>query len=398
MKKLNFLFCLVFILYLNNGYAQKNYKPGWVVTNKNDTLHGSINLKSNRHNSRMIEFKISKDQSPQTYTPDDIKAFKIDNSKYYVSREIVLNNIRKKVFLEFLVQGIVDLYFLRENQMDYFFIRKDSTITLLLNTEKTLVTKYGDTYSGNSNQYIGILTYLFKDSPELKDKIANTGYKNNSLIKLTKDYHNSVCKDYACIDYTKKTKNSVAIEPNLGIINSWMGFKKSSYHTYNSQAAFGLNVRFSSNWSSNRWNVLLGLNYSNNDLVGKYTSSAFNETFQINAKYSILRIPISLQYLFPEKRIQPFISLSYNNILLLNQNSSIMRTETNYTYLVRSKLLNYEEAMSFGIGLKYNFKKSSYIFVKSEVEMRKSFSTDDILNSIFVNSWIINVGYGFNLF
>jgi hypothetical protein len=47
----------VFILFITLGwtamlYAQGNYKPGYIITDQNDTITGWINLRTDKNNQR----------------------------------------------------------------------------------------------------------------------------------------------------------------------------------------------------------------------------------------------------------------------------------------------------------------------------------------------------------
>jgi hypothetical protein len=80
MKHLNKLL-LAAALLPSFAFAQSNYKPGYVVTAKGDTLRGEINQKEWYGNPRSIDFKGS--TGIKTYTADDINFFEILNSSAY---------------------------------------------------------------------------------------------------------------------------------------------------------------------------------------------------------------------------------------------------------------------------------------------------------------------------
>jgi len=76
---------------------------------------------------------------------------------------------------------------------------------------------YDKHYLEESKKYIGVLKYLFQESPTISKSAENTSLTHKSLIKITKDYHNAVCKDEACIIYEKKEpKIFVYLGPVIG--------------------------------------------------------------------------------------------------------------------------------------------------------------------------------------
>jgi hypothetical protein len=62
-------------------FAQSNYKPGYIVTLKGDTLHGEINQKEWFGNPKSIEFKST--AGVKNYTVNDISYFELLNSSIY---------------------------------------------------------------------------------------------------------------------------------------------------------------------------------------------------------------------------------------------------------------------------------------------------------------------------
>jgi hypothetical protein len=64
--------------------AQSNYKPGYVVTLKGDTLHGFIDYREWSSNPNSIDFKtITTDSKSQEFTPKEISYFTINGMESY---------------------------------------------------------------------------------------------------------------------------------------------------------------------------------------------------------------------------------------------------------------------------------------------------------------------------
>ena len=423
MKNLYLFFISGLLLYSGIGYGQKDYKPGYIITNNNDTVSGFINLKSNYTNSRQCEFKKNIDQDPHTYLPFDIKGYRIENYKYYISKKVTLNDTTKKVFLEYLVNGIVDLYYLKELTSEYYFIEKDSTLYLLSNdkeeiTKKEKVFNYAGlseeyrTYSRNSNQYIGILTYLFLDSPGISKDISRTEFSYKPLIKITKEYHNSVCKDYECIDYSKTTRSPVYVESYAGIINSCMGLKTSSHKEYNTYPIIGLNFKITPLKVLSSWALMTGISYTKNNFLGEFENTLlspaalprmYQDTFvhQVKTKYSVLRVPLAIEYTFPTGKLQPSIIVGYNNVFMFNQDCYVKiyypdTQSTGNTY--DTYMINYHAGIFAGVNIKYNVSNSSYIYLRSYIENRKMLQSPfHFLDFQHIRSILINFGYGLKI-
>ena len=77
------LCCSLLIPFLSN--AQSNYKPGYVVTLKGDTLRGFIDYREWDANPDAVNFKSAlTDQKGISYKPDNIDYFSIDNLESFI--------------------------------------------------------------------------------------------------------------------------------------------------------------------------------------------------------------------------------------------------------------------------------------------------------------------------
>lgn len=70
-------YLLIFFLWPLLSKGQSNYKSGYVVTGKGDTLHGYINLKEWDNNPKDINFKLTLNDKTNIFGIHDIRYFKI---------------------------------------------------------------------------------------------------------------------------------------------------------------------------------------------------------------------------------------------------------------------------------------------------------------------------------
>jgi len=85
MKRIIGLLCSVLLLPFC-GYSQSNYKPGYVVTLKGDTLRGFIDYREWSSNPDAINFKTTlTDRDFKKLTPNDIGSFNVDKIDAYKS-------------------------------------------------------------------------------------------------------------------------------------------------------------------------------------------------------------------------------------------------------------------------------------------------------------------------
>ncbi len=214
MRKIFIAFFFVFCFQII--HAQVNFEPGFVINNEGDTIKGLVDSRGYIKNSKVCNFKDLSEENSFEYKPGEIEAFGFTNGKYYVSREIVLDEDTSMVFLEYLIDGIMDIYYLRNLENDYYFAQKDDRLVLLDNTTK-IIGETGKQYYKKSNKYIGILKYYTSDYPELSKKVNKTKLTHSSLINIASDYHGYVCEGEDCIIYEKELpKFKFIVSPIVG--------------------------------------------------------------------------------------------------------------------------------------------------------------------------------------
>ena len=82
---MKYLYLFAFFLSVSlSSFAQSNYKPGYVVDLKNDTLKGFIDYQEWEINPKEFTFKSNLNQSePQIFSIDNANAFGITGAEYF---------------------------------------------------------------------------------------------------------------------------------------------------------------------------------------------------------------------------------------------------------------------------------------------------------------------------
>ena len=183
-----------------------------------------------------------------------------------------------------------------------------------------------------------------------------------------------------------------------------MGFKKGvDYAEDKMKPLVGLNFRLLSVRSHYVWNVLVGLNFSANSYEGSFGNTVMENNniveYRIKANYSILRIPLSLEYLFLNRKVQPFIFAGVSGIFIIKPDYKI---DGVYSFGAvvpdKSPFRKFQYGVSGGMGIKYNVKNFQYLNLKSSLEFRQpSTNARYFLDYHKVYSLIISLGYGFKL-
>lgn len=286
MKAKNLLF-LLYATFQGVLYAQTDFRPGYVIKVPGDTLYGEIDYRGDVTMHSLCRFRICKDSAESSYSPDDIIAYRFRNDKYYISKKVEGRN----VFLEFLVNGIIDIYYTRDNDGDHYYIEKKDAPLSEIPYEEGVKYKDDKHFAYQSTRHMGFLKFYMQDVPEFEKRIQSIKKpEHRNLVKLAEDYHHVVCKDEECIVYEKKM-------PLIGLsFETVMGMLKYNEHD-KLFAEPGLLVYIWAPRSNEKLYFKTGLSYHRlfNDKEG-----------------NIFKIPLQLQYLYPSGIIRPKISIGMN--------------------------------------------------------------------------------------
>jgi len=217
---MKFIFTAIALCIIFQLNAQSDFRSAYIVKNDNDTIYGLVNYKGNKLSAKKCVFKKNENSEKQTFLPSEIKSYRFDNSKYYVSRKVDVNGNQEQLFLEFLINGITDIYYYRDEKGEHYFLDNGNDLYELKNSTREV--EVNDTrYLKESKEYIGILKATFGDSPTTLSKVDNVELKHKSLINIANQYHNEVCDDYECIIYEKKLPSTKGF---FGIVAGYNGY------------------------------------------------------------------------------------------------------------------------------------------------------------------------------
>jgi hypothetical protein len=263
------------------------------VNLQNDTIYGVGNISKNQE---YCLFKRFDAKEFTKYYPYEISAFRIIDGKYFVSREIKESNGKLNwYFLEFLVDGEIDLFSISNSGR--YFIKKENEEFLELNDNiKSIKNIDGKNYSVHNKKYLGYIRAYMSEAPELFPEIDKMDRLNQrDLVNISMDYHNAICNEYECVNYTKKIpKVTYKFELISGV----------TYHNsyYAPQVGFIMHI-----WrplTSEKLFLKIGILYSDRPFWKK----DYNKTDEYD--YSI-KFPVSFQYVFGKKDFKPTISIGW---------------------------------------------------------------------------------------
>lgn len=337
---------ILIILILSGVYvsAQTDFRNGFYITLENDTVYGLVDYRGEVRNSQTCVFKKNEVAEPVRFDPAEIQAYRFTDGKFYISKKINTGDEEKTVFLEFLVNGITNLYFFRDiNNYTYFIEDKNGKLLVLSNEKITSNVEGKGEVQRNSNKYIGILRVTFADCKEIQPQINNVSLGHKSLINITKNYHNYVCDTEECIVYEKKVPSAkVRFAPVLktGVAN--FHFDKGIFLNY----AFDPEVYFGAGFLMNTvypgineklsFEAELDLNKYNFHGSYQEMNGAITETYNIYLDLLSLQPTISVKYTFPTGKLRPTVAVGGFADIFVGNNQKVVtekqHQDTVYTY------------------------------------------------------------------
>ena len=294
MNQIKIIISIVAFLSITELKAQTDFRPGYIIEISGDTLSGKIDYRGDLLMSSICKFKDGSN-TVKEYSPNEISGFRFIDSKYFVSKKIDSTS----VFLEYLLKGEVNIYYMRNRNGDHYFLEKEDIGLKEIPYDEGIKQIDDKQVYFESTQHYGVLHYYMQDAPQFQPRIMSLKKpKHRNLIKLAEDYHNTVCADEDCIIYEKKQPLlKMKIELLAGAVrldnfeNSDTEYKLKS----------GIITHFRLSRSNEKLYFRTGVTSSTLD------SSNSNDSNKVKFK-----IPLHIEYIYPKGIIKPKIAVGLN--------------------------------------------------------------------------------------
>ena len=338
MSKKGIIISFLLLVVSLAGYSQNDWREGYIIENSGDTIHGLVDYRSPRSNSQFSYFRKSEQDKPVKYSPEEIKGYRYDDGKYYISKTIGIDGTEKTAFLEYLFQGRANVYFLKDENERYF-LEVDGQMHELKNSEKTVYAR-GSEYSKEQKEYIGVMNHLFQEA-DMQEVISRTELRHKSLIRTARKYHNTVSTDQETVTFEKKTD---PLKFDFGVV----------YGRYNKTLHLERSLVYSLEDSSSDY---FGLAFNFRNIPGVYERFSLqlevlaSEYYFDNEKKYQLNVPVLLDYKLSSNKFYPKVELGTS------------------MYFTRTGEINAQHiALIGGVSLHYEFFKDYRVFVNTRVE------------------------------
>jgi len=401
MKISSIIFIILAVLLSGQkALSQEKFKPGYIISNQSDTIHGYLRYKASKSTWKSCSFKKTTDSESKEYLPSEILAYGFNEGEFFVSKSIDQSGKQKQVFLEFLIKGKANIYASADNENRRFFAETEKDGLIELSEPETII------YTDSGNFYVkpkfkGKLRYIMESYPQLMANIEETDLDSKSLIKLAKDYHNLACPGEECIIFERKFKPiKTKIEISGGLVFKSLNFTSRICSDYSPGYNFGALLNISNLFfSDERLSVVTGLQFSytnnftlknfktftnsekvsyNNNIyyINPYVDIYYHENYikvkslDVETQLSIVSLPVILKYSFNSEKFFPSFGFGGVVSFVANQNKDL---KYHYFYDALGKSipsllggfqaetsLKYKTGKSsnIGIGLKYLYESN----------------------------------------
>jgi hypothetical protein len=409
MKRL-LSFAVIIILTVIDCLSQNDWKPGYIISNSNDTVHGFIDNRDSKSNSKRCYFRKEDSGEKELFKPEDISGFRFINGKFFISKTIPVEDSKRRVFLEFVVHGKADIFHYKDDD-DYYFIEKEGKLFELKNTseiQRTEATKLVSekTVEHEKKEYIGVLNFLMYDA-KMQSEINNSTLDTRSLINIAKKYHERVCSGEQCIVYEKKSNMHVKWGFHFGeSMNSFnFGDRFATNYGISTFAGSRIKIENAFNWEENisfsaditfhRFSKYELHQISYNSIVVynnlEYTISPGSK-LNVDLELTALKIPITVNYTFYRGKVRPYIGLGLSNTFILSQNKNFIYRDF-YNSFKKSVPSNLILGLVGKIGSEFIFKNTQSIYFDISMDYSQNSQTGAFL---FTNKlFSITTGYAF---
>jgi hypothetical protein len=234
MKKEVFKFTALIILTMLPSmiYAQLNPKQGYIITNQNDTIYGTIDYLSDTKCAYNCRFMPAGETEYKVYKPGEIAAYRFSNNGvFYITKTFKVENEQKTFFAEYLVKGGVSLFHHKENDIDYYyFVDEKGKIAITKYDGSDLTPTYENlAYQSRVNKKraaLGKVTPIFAQSPKALHDLWTKDLNPENLTQITIDYDMEYCTSAGdCVQYRYNEEASRSVDIKLRFL-AGLGYGK----------------------------------------------------------------------------------------------------------------------------------------------------------------------------
>ncbi|MBS2097391.1 hypothetical protein [Carboxylicivirga linearis] len=413
--KRNVVLPLLWFFICLSSVAQNDWKKGFVLLSETDTLNGFLENWNSKLDTRKCYFRSDENSEAQQFHPDEIYGYRYQNGKYYVSKQIEAINPDKPVFVEYLTESKVSLYYYKDH-LNRYFIEKEGVFYELKNTTRTYRDSFDVTYQVDAKEYIGILRYLFRDA-NMESEINNTRLTSKSLTNLVKQYHDIACNDEVCIIY-KKAPNKAKVRWAAMVGGEINKLDFGGYTKTDNQLSYSAGIKLIiENVFATTDNFFLEADLQYQKLSSYNISKATDRNIQlhyhdvfymlsdqnsiinnqvkelnVDMGAHMLKLPLLANYYLSKGAVKPYISAGLSMVYVVSQNKDFKLNEFYQAFDQSIPSFQLGPIVKIGCSIPISNK---YLILEMQYEQTKSSNINEVLR-FGRDGFALNVAYTFN--
>ena len=302
--------------------AQTDFRPGYVLPLIGDTLKGEVDQRDGRLSAQRCRFRVKAGETATTYYPGQARAYGLAKGGSYYRVQAVpagdsLLAAGTRYFMEVLVDGPAQLYFLRSEQSHerYYVVSPVLPLALLKHAVRTVM-REGHRYEEELTPFRQTLAQALTGCAAAQVKLPALAYLESALRRVVQLYN--ACQG---VQPSKRATNANALSVRIGVASgihrSRFGFAegvRSTTPTLPTYTGFtgGLTVGLVAPRLSRKISLELGAFYERQRYDVEYTEPysggiVYERRSQAHFDITCLQIPLLLRYTYPRGAVQPLV-------------------------------------------------------------------------------------------
>jgi hypothetical protein len=308
-----------------------------------------------------------------TYTPYEVSEYGFKDGRVFRAREIRMNDTIKRVFLELLVKGKMNLYFYKGLKYRSYYLEKDSgeLIPLPKDGKNT-----GDPYFRN------ILDNATHDCAKLTDHLNLINYRTKTLSSYVEAYNTCKAVEFPYFKYGIMA----GFETTTLLIPSSIGVDFLKDNKIESDESFTISLFMDYPIGKKGLSFHPEFQFVRNNFKYHQYNYKYEATMVINT--ICINFPLMIRYTVPisEKKFRPYVNAGFVASFLLKNESLILETTIKDEVIIsdkyyRADLLGDQYAGYItGAGVQFNIHHRLNLFAELRYGRSYAFLNNTLLN------------------
>ena len=393
--KVFYLFVLLLLLGLSPAVrAQSDFRPGYIIPLRGDTVRGSLEYGSNQRSANECRFKTDPTASISKYLPAQLNGYGFLRDRFFHSLRVPApfasaDTAAQVLFLEILVQGAASLYYLAADKTgERYFVRMGSgpVVPLVLQTE--MVVENGSKFKREKALYRGVLSESFRACPAVQRKVGEVAFRSSSLLQIVREYNTCVGGGQQVSEVAAPRRRSyLLLEAVAGAQTSALQFAgEISLRDQAVQSGVtpvvGVALQQYLPLLANRFGFRAELLYQRqkyNQEITTPSANAYAAYQDVRVQFDQLRVPVMVRYSPFSGHFRPFAAVGGSvSFALTNTNESRYRALPTSDYSAWRPILpsprGVEEGLLAGVGATAELTNKHHVAVELRAERSNGFS------------------------